>query len=96
MPVDPKFNDYAFQVQQQVHAAGYFIDVDDSSRTLKKKVREAQLSQYNYVLIVGPKEVEDKTVTVRARDDDDKKQKQPTYSMEECLAFFEQLKKDKK
>jgi threonyl-tRNA synthetase len=93
VPVDPKFNDYAFEVQQAVHNAGYFIEVDDSSRTLKKKVREAQLAQYNYVLVVGPKEAENKTVTVRSRDDD---KKQPTLSIAECLEFFEQLKKDKK
>ena len=67
--------------------------MDDSSRTLKKKVREAQLAQYNYVLVVGPKEVEDKTVTVRSRDDD---KAQPVLSVEQCLAFFAQLKQDKK
>jgi len=95
VPVDPKFNDYAFfEVQQAVHAAGYFVEVDDSSRTLKKKkVREAQLAQHNYVLVVGPKEAEDGTVTVRSRVDD---KAQPTLSIAECLKFFEELKISKK
>lgn len=93
VPVDPKFNDYAFEVQQAVHEAGFFIDVDDSTRTLKKKVREAQIAQYNFVLVVGPKEVESKTVTVRSRDDD---KSQPTYSIAECLEFFHRLTEEKK
>jgi threonyl-tRNA synthetase len=38
VPVDPKFNDYACSVQQQIHEAGFYVDVDDSARTLNKKV----------------------------------------------------------
>ena len=34
-----------------------------------KKVREAQISQYNYILVIGEKEEEAKTVHVRLRDD---------------------------
>jgi threonyl-tRNA synthetase len=70
VPVDPKFADYACEVQQQVHEAGYYVDVDDSARTLNKKVREAQLAQYNFILVVGEKEMLDKSVNVRTRDNE--------------------------
>jgi len=53
VPVDMKFVDYAYDVQQKIHDAGYYVDVDDSSRTFPKKVREAQVSQYNFILVVG-------------------------------------------
>ncbi len=43
IPVDPKYNDYACEVQQKVHDAGFYVDVDDSARTLNKKVRTACL-----------------------------------------------------
>lgn len=35
---------------------------------MQKKIREAQLAQYNYILVVGEKEAEQKTVNVRTRD----------------------------
>jgi threonyl-tRNA synthetase len=38
VPVDLKYADYAFELQQIIHDAGYYVDVDDSSRTLNKKV----------------------------------------------------------
>lgn len=70
VPVDLKFVDYAYEVQQAVHDAGFFVDVDDSSRTLNKKVREAQLSQYNFILVVGAQEMEARAVNVRTRDNE--------------------------
>lgn len=68
VPVDPKYIDYAFEVQQQVHQAGFFIDVDDSARTLNTKVREAQVAQYNFILVVGQAEMDTVSVSVRVRD----------------------------
>jgi threonyl-tRNA synthetase len=41
VPVDLKFLNYAFEVQSVIHNEGYFVDVDDSSRTLAKKVFSA-------------------------------------------------------
>lgn len=40
---------------------------------MNKRIRTAQLEQYNIIIVVGEKEVEDKTVTVRERDDQSKK-----------------------
>jgi threonyl-tRNA synthetase len=48
--------------------AGIRVDVDERAESIGKKVREAQLQQINYILVVGEKEVKDKTVTVRTRD----------------------------
>ena len=39
------------QVQQKLHDAGYRVETDlDQGSTLNKKVRNAQLSQYNFIL----------------------------------------------
>lgn len=70
VPVDPKFADYAIEVQQTIHEAGFYVDVDDSARTLNKKVREAQLAQYNFILVVGQQEKEGGSVNVRTRDNE--------------------------
>ena len=42
--------------------------MDDSSNNLNKKVRNAQLLQFNYILVAGDQEVNDKTLDVRTRD----------------------------
>lgn len=52
-----------------MHAAGFEVDTElDPSLTINKKVRNAQLAQYNFILVVGEKEKENKTVNVRTRD----------------------------
>lgn len=59
---------YALEVMKRVKAAGFQCEVDSSSESVSKKVRNAQLSQVNYMLTVGDQEVADKTVTLRTRD----------------------------
>jgi threonyl-tRNA synthetase len=44
------------QVRRKLRGAKLHVDVDNSDRTMQKKVREAQLSQYNYILVVGEQE----------------------------------------
>eukprot|EP00003_Mantamonas_plastica_P014376 TRINITY_DN2497_c0_g1_i2.p3 TRINITY_DN2497_c0_g1~~TRINITY_DN2497_c0_g1_i2.p3 ORF type:complete len:217 (-),score=86.91 TRINITY_DN2497_c0_g1_i2:1547-2197(-) len=73
IPVTDKENDYAFEVQSMLAKEGYFVDVDSTGNKMQKKVREAQLMQYNYMLVVGPKEIEAQTVNVRIRDQEDER-----------------------
>jgi len=68
VPVSEKFFEYAEEVRQALHQAGFYVDVDTSDKKLQKKIREAQLDQYNYILVVGQEEVAAKTVNVRTRD----------------------------
>ncbi|KAL5663366.1 hypothetical protein ACJX0J_023474, partial [Zea mays] len=50
--------EYAKQVLATLHEAGFHVDIDASDRTIQKKVREAQLAQFNYILVVGAQEAE--------------------------------------
>lgn len=68
VPVALKYLPYAEKVAAAVHAEGFFVDVDSTHHTLNKKVREAQLAQYNYILVVGEKEEVDGSVNIRTRD----------------------------
>jgi threonyl-tRNA synthetase len=70
VPISKQYEAYAASVQQRVRAAGFFVEADLSHRTLNKMVREAQLAQYNYILVVGSKEETDDTVNVRTRDNE--------------------------
>ncbi|KAJ3341771.1 hypothetical protein HDU93_004155 [Gonapodya sp. JEL0774] len=47
---------------------GFYVDFDGTDATVGKKVRSAQLGRYNFVLVVGKREAERATVSVRGRD----------------------------
>uniref|UniRef100_A0A8D0CJM3 threonine--tRNA ligase n=1 Tax=Scleropages formosus TaxID=113540 RepID=A0A8D0CJM3_SCLFO len=68
VPINPSCDDYT-KVCKQFVEAGFMADVDlDSSCLLNKKIRNAQLAQYNFILVVGEKERLTNSVNVRTRD----------------------------
>lgn len=79
IPVSTQFSDYAKKVAKSLslgegeeEATGshdqYFVDVDNSPRDrLNKMIRQAQLQQYNFIFVVGQKEMDEGTVNVRTR-----------------------------
>ncbi|CAN4094731.1 unnamed protein product [Withania somnifera] len=66
-PVSDKSQSYALELRQRIYDAGYYVDVDTSDRTIQKKVREAQMAGYNYILVVGEAEASSGQVSVRVR-----------------------------
>ena len=71
IPVSDKFNDYGSQVKDRLIAVGYRTELFDQSDTLGKRIRLAQQQKIPYILVVGEKEVSDRTVSVRSRDNGD-------------------------
>jgi len=67
-PISDSSYEYASEVCSAIRAAGLHADVDLLDRKMQKKVREAQVAQYNYILVVGEKERSEQTVNVRTRD----------------------------
>lgn len=67
LSIAEKFNDYAKSVADKLDAMGVRVEVDDRNETIGKKIREAQLEKVPYSLIVGEKEENDGTVSVRKR-----------------------------
>merc|ERR1719217_426810 len=53
VPVGEGFAKYAQWVERQLTLFGFYVECDCSGKTLAKKVREAQLAQWNYVAVVG-------------------------------------------
>lgn len=69
IPVDPVFNEYADNVRKTLKIANFMVEADlDSRLSISKKIRNAQLAQYNFILVVGEKEITSNTVNVRTRD----------------------------
>uniref|UniRef100_A0AAQ5Y8P5 threonine--tRNA ligase n=1 Tax=Amphiprion ocellaris TaxID=80972 RepID=A0AAQ5Y8P5_AMPOC len=89
VPVGPTCEEYAEKVKQEFHNSGFMTDVDlDPGCTLNKKIRNAQLAQYNFILVVGEKEKTSNTVNVRTRDN----KVHGERSVEECIERLKQLK----
>jgi threonyl-tRNA synthetase len=66
--VADRHKEYAHQIAAEIKKAGFLCDVDDTSESVNKKIRNAQLMQYNYMLTVGDKEFEKRTINLRTRD----------------------------
>lgn len=66
LPISDKFLDYSFEVADGLKSKFIRAEVDDSTESLGKKIRNAELEKVPYMLIVGEKEVANKEVAVRA------------------------------
>ncbi|MED3571336.1 threonine--tRNA ligase [Cytobacillus praedii] len=66
IPVSPDVHfDYAKQVQEQLQAEGFRVELDNRNEKIGYKVREAQMQKIPYMLVVGDNEVAEKAVNVR-------------------------------
>uniref|UniRef100_A0A6Q2YZJ6 threonine--tRNA ligase n=1 Tax=Esox lucius TaxID=8010 RepID=A0A6Q2YZJ6_ESOLU len=89
VPVGPTLDEYAQKIRDDFHRGGLMTDVDcDAGCTLNKKIRNAQLAQYNFILVVGEKEKASETVNVRTRDN----KVHGERSVKDCMERLQQLK----
>jgi threonyl-tRNA synthetase len=86
MPITDKQHKYAAQLKERLTSAGMRVKLDDRKETIGYKIREAQLEKTPYMLILGKKEEEAGTITVRSRQDGDEGQSK-------IDKFIERLKK---
>ena len=68
LPVSEKFKEYSHKVNLALQKNKFHSAVDDSTLTVNKRIRNAQLAQWNYMLIVGQDEVDLGMVNVRTRE----------------------------
>ena len=69
IPVHSDWHKYCNDVvKAKLHKEGFYVDVDISSATFKKKIRNAQIAQYNFQLVVGEQEVTNGSVNIRTRE----------------------------
>lgn len=92
IPVSKDQYNYAQSVRDHFHQQGFYADADLGPNTLQKKVRQGQLSHYNYIFVVGQEEESTRSVNIRKRDDKSKQQKTETVPLEETLKFLLDLK----
>ena len=67
LPISDKYEDYANKVCEELKKNGIDVTVDNRSEKIGFKIREARLDKLPYMLVVGQKEEEEETVSVRSR-----------------------------
>jgi threonyl-tRNA synthetase len=67
LPITERQNDYAKQVLEKLIDGGVRVELDDRNEKLQAKIRDAQLQKIPYMLVIGGKEAEAGTVSVRHR-----------------------------
>lgn len=67
LPITDRHVEYAREVQALMNEKDIRVEVDDRNEKIGYKIREAQMEKAPYVLVVGDKEVESKSVAVRKR-----------------------------
>jgi threonyl-tRNA synthetase len=71
IPITDDQHDFAKKVYLQMIAQGIRVDIDDRSEKMQAKIRDAQLQKIPYMLVIGQREVDSDSVSVRQRDGQD-------------------------
>jgi threonyl-tRNA synthetase len=83
IPISDKFMDKVDQLAQQISSHCVRVDIDDSSATLQRKIREAEQEWVPYIIVIGEKEIESGMLSVRDRE---QKGKQENLTAEQLIS----------
>lgn len=67
IPISEKHNEYANEILHSLKNADMRAQIDDRSKSMQAKIRDAEKLKIPYLVIVGDKEIETETVSVRSR-----------------------------
>ena len=71
LPIADRHLDYLYEVKKQLEDKGFRCEVDDRSEKIGYKIREAQLEKVPYRVVVGDKDIENNTISIRKRKEGD-------------------------
>ena len=71
LPITDRALDYANELSAALDARGFRVEVDDRNEKIGKKIRETTLEKVPYMRVVGDRDIENKTVSVRTRGGED-------------------------
>ncbi|KAM6501101.1 hypothetical protein JOM56_004115 [Amanita muscaria] len=96
IPVAAPFKEYAAEIADWLSKAGIYADVDNGENTLPKKIRNGEIAQYNFILVVGQEEFDARSVNIRNRDDVGTKARASTVPLDEVIEKMVTLKSSKR
>jgi threonyl-tRNA synthetase len=71
LPIGEKYENYAIEVRNILRDRGVRVSIDERNEKIGKKIRDAEMAKFPFMLIVGEKEMENLSVAVRRRKDGD-------------------------
>ena len=71
LPISEKYNDYAYQIAEELNMQDIRVLVDDRNEKIGRKIRDNELKRIPYMLIVGEKEAENNEISVRKQGEGD-------------------------
>jgi threonyl-tRNA synthetase len=71
LPISDRHHEVAEQVEDRLRAAGLRVERDVRAESIGKRIRDGELGKVPYLLIIGDREAEDGTLSVRARHGED-------------------------
>jgi threonyl-tRNA synthetase len=92
LPIADRHVKYGKEVMEKMRTAGLRVEIDDKALTMGKKIRNAQVEQVNYILVIGDNEKKNKTVNVRTRDNKVHGEKKVDKFIQELLKEVESRK----
>ncbi|KAJ9137132.1 Threonyl-tRNA synthetase [Pleurostoma richardsiae] len=95
IPVGKGFIPYAEEVKAIFKKERMWADIDISGNTLPKKVRSAQLAQYNAIFVVGDEEMKGRKVNVRWRDDTSTQDRGKPIPLDEAIEKLRTIREDR-
>ncbi len=67
IPISDKHHEYAQKVYEEIRNAGLRVKLDDRTKSMQSRIRDAEKMKIPYIVIMGDKEIETETVSVRTR-----------------------------
>ena len=71
LPIADRHLDYVYEIKKALEGRGVRVMVDDRNEKINKKIRDSQMEKIPYMLVIGDRDVENGTVSVRSRKDGD-------------------------
>ena len=87
LPISDAHIDYAKEIKKKIENEEIRVELDDRQEKTGYKIREAQMQKIPYMLVVGDKEIENNSISVRSREDGDL----GAYGIDD---FIEKIKKE--
>ena len=81
LTLNEKADDYAKEIYEKLFDLGYRVELDLRNESIGKKVRDASIERFNYIVSVGENEIQNNSLAVKARDEKNAE----NFSFEEFL-----------
>jgi threonyl-tRNA synthetase len=86
LPIADRHLDRIYEIKKALDEMGMRVEVDDRSEKIGYKIREAQLQKIPYMVVIGDKDIENNTVSIRHRKDGDL----GSMSLEDFMAMMKE------